>query len=96
MLKSAIMTVTLELEPEVEMTASEQAEEEGLLLAEYVEAVVKEAVFKRRAVKNLAEKPFDEILKPFRDEVEASGMSDDELDDLFDNARRSASAERKK
>ena len=89
------MTVTLELEPEVEMTASEQAEEEGLPLAEYVEAVVKEAVFKRRAVKSLAEKPFDEILKPFRDEVEASGMSDDELDDLFDTARRNASAERK-
>jgi hypothetical protein len=95
MLKSAIMTVTLELEPEVEMTASEQAEEEGLPLAEYVEAVVKEAVFKRRAVKRLAEKPFDEILKPFRDEVEASGMSDDELDELFDKARRNASAERK-
>ena len=95
MLKSAIMAVTLELEPEVEMTASEQAEEEGLPLAEYVEAVVKEAVLKRRTVKRLAEKPFDEILKPFRDEVEASGMNDDELDDLFNEARRKASAERK-
>lgn len=96
MLKSAIMTVTLELEPEVEMTASAQAEEEGLPLAEYVEAVVREAVFKRRTVRQLAEKPFDEILKPFRDEVETSGMSDEELDDLFQNARRLASDERRK
>ena len=90
------MTVTLELEPEVETTAAAQAAEEGLPLAEYVESVIKEAVFKRRTVKQLAEKTFDEILKPFRDEVETGGMSDDELDELFEQARRKASAERKK
>lgn len=31
---------------------------------------------------------FDEILAPFRQEVAASGMSDDELDALFLRARR--------
>ncbi len=82
------MTVTLELEPEVEMTASEQAKEKGLPLAEYVESVVKETVLKRRRVQQLSEKSFDEMLKPFRDEVEASGMSEDELDELFTQARR--------
>ena len=89
------MTVTLELEPEVELTAAEQAEAEGLPLVEYVESVVREAVFKRRRVQRLSEKPFDEILKPFRDEVESSGMSDDELDNLFGRARREASNARR-
>ena len=83
-IKSAIMTVTLELEPEVELTATEQAKEEGLPLAEYVESVVKEAILKRRSVRRLSEKSFDEILKPFRDEVEASGMNDDEFDDFVE------------
>lgn len=77
------MTVTLKLEPEVEMTASEQAKEKGLPLAEYVESVVKEAILKRQRVQKLSEKSFDEILKPFRDEVEASGMSDDVIRRTF-------------
>jgi len=89
------MTVTLELEPEVELTATEQAEAEGLPLAKYVESVVRESVFKRQRVRQLSEKSFDEILKPFRDEVEASEMSDDELDGLFRRVRREASNARR-
>ena len=81
------MTVTLELEPEVELTANEQAAEEGLPLAKYVESVVKDTIFKRQRVRRLSEKSFDEILKPFRDEVEASGISDDKLDELFAESR---------
>jgi hypothetical protein len=73
------MTVILELEPEVELTAAEQTKEQRLPLSEYVESVVRETVFKRRRVQQLAEKSFDEILKPFRDEVESSGISDEEL-----------------
>ena len=95
MLESAIMTVTLELEPEVEQTAIEQAQAEGLPLTKYVEFVVREAIFKRQKVRQLAEKSFDEILQPFRDEVEASGINDDELDDLFRQARREASQARR-
>lgn len=89
------MTVTLELEPEVETTAAEQAREKGLPLAGYVESVVRETVFKRRRIQRLSEKPFDETLEPFRDEVEASGMTDDELDSLFRQARRAASETRR-
>lgn len=89
------MIVTLELEPEVEMTATEQAEAEGLPLAKYVESVVKEAILKRKRVQQLSEKSFDEILKPFRDEVKASGMSDDEIDDLFQKARHEAAQARR-
>ena len=93
-LKLPIMIVTLELEPEVELTAAEQAREEGLPLTEYVESVVKEAVFKRKRIRQLSEKSFDEILKPFRNEVKTSKISDDELDNLFRQARREASEAR--
>jgi truncated hemoglobin YjbI len=89
------MTITLELEPEVEITAAEQAAEEGLPLTEYVEEVVKQAVLHRKKVKKISEKPFDEILKPFRDEVETSGLNDDELESLFRQARREASQARR-
>ncbi|MBA2647802.1 MAG: hypothetical protein H0U81_13475 [Pyrinomonadaceae bacterium] len=89
------MIVTLELEPEVELTATEQAKEKGLPLNEYVKSVVKEAVFKRRKIQQLSGKPFDDILKSFRDEVETSGISDDELDNLFQQARREASQARR-
>ena len=57
------MTVTLELDPDVELTATKQAEAEGLPLAKYVELVLREAVFKRQRVEQLSEQPFDEILK---------------------------------
>lgn len=95
-LELPIMTVILELEPKVELTAIEQAEAEGLPLAKYVESIVREAIFKRQRVQRLSEKSFDEILKPFRDEVEASGISDDKLDNLFRQARSEASQVRQR
>lgn len=91
----AIMVVTLELEPEVELTAIEQAKEKGLPLAEYVESVVKEAIFKRQRIQRLSEKPFDEILRSLRDDVEASGLNEDDLSNLFRQARREASKARR-
>lgn len=89
------MTVTLELEPDVELTATKQAEAEGLPLTKYVESVLREAILKRQRVEKLSEKSFDEILKPFRSEVEERGVTDDELDTLFQQARREASQARR-
>lgn len=89
------MKVVLELEPDVEMTAAKQAQAEGLSLVRYVEILLKEAVLKRQRVEQLSEKPFDEMLKPFRDEVEASGVSEDELADLFRQARQEATRARR-
>ena len=51
------MTVILELEPEIEMTAVKQAEAEGLPLEKYVESVVKEAIFKRERCRNDRKNP---------------------------------------
>jgi hypothetical protein len=41
------------------------------------------------------ERTFDEILAPFRDAVERSGISDDDLDAFFTEARREVSKERR-
>jgi hypothetical protein len=61
----------------------------------YVELILKEAVLKRQRVEELSERSFDEILQPLREEVEASGMSDDDLDRLFQQARQEASRVRR-
>ena len=50
---------------------------------------------RRDRIDLLAEKSFDEILAPFRRNVEQSGMSDERLDNLFTTARKEASRERK-
>ena len=86
-LKFATMTVILELEPDVEMTASELAREKGLPLAEYVGSVVKDAIFERKRVANLSEKSFDEILAPVRKGFKESGETEAELFEFFEKIR---------
>ena len=85
------MTITLELPLEVETKIKIQASNDGLKVEDYVKSLIEQATNKRELTEKMAEKSFDEILKPFRDEVEASEMSDDELDGLFRQARREAS-----
>lgn len=89
------MTITIDLPPEVEESVKTQAAKEGLPLEDYVTALVQEGSQRRHRIDLLAEKPFDEILAPFRRNVEDSGMSDEELDGLFTDARKVASRERK-
>jgi len=57
------------------------------MLRVYVEKLVEKEVNRGRI--------FDEILAPFRDAVERSGISDEELDTLFSEARREVSRERR-
>ena len=77
------MTVTLELGPEVESLLEKRARAEGCDVKGYVEKLVEKEVNRERT--------FDEILAPFRDAVERSGISDEKLDTLFTEARRDAS-----
>ena len=77
------MTVTLELEPEVESLLEKRARAEGCDVNGYVEKLVERDVNRAPT--------FDEILAPFRDAVERSGISDEELDTLFGESRRDAS-----
>lgn len=76
-------TVTLELEPEVESLLEKRARAEGCDVKGYVEKLVERDVNRGRT--------FDEILAPFRDAVERSGISDLELDTLFTEAGRDPS-----
>ncbi len=82
------MTVTLELEPEVESILERRARAEGCDVKGYVEKLVHREVSRGRT--------FDEILEPFRDAVERSGISAHELDALFSEARREVSEDRRK
>ena len=56
------MTVTLELEPEVESALEERARAEGCNVKDYLEKLVEKEVNRERT--------FDEILAPFREGVE--------------------------
>ncbi len=74
------MTVTLELEPEVESLLEQRAKADGCDVPDYVKKLIEDDVNHRRT--------FDEILAPFRQAVEKSGISDDGLDALFTDARK--------
>lgn len=89
------MTITIDLPPDVEESVKTQAAKEGLPLEDYVTSLVQEGTKRRDRIDLLAEKSFDEILAPFRRNVEESGMGDEELDGLFTTARKEASRERK-
>jgi hypothetical protein len=89
------MTITIDLPSDVEESVKTQAAKEGLPLEDYVTALVQEGAQRRDRIDLLAEKPFAEILAPFRRNIEDSGMGDEELDDLFTNARKEASRARK-
>jgi hypothetical protein len=88
------MTITIDLPPDVEESVKTQAAKEGLTLEDYVKSLVQEGTKRRDRIDLLAEKFFDEILAPFRRNVEDSGMSDEELDDLVSTARKEASRAR--
>ena len=81
------MTVTLELEPEVESALEDRTRAEGCNVKDYLEKLVEKEVNRERT--------FDEILAPFRDAVEKSGISDEDLDTLFRKARKEVSKERR-
>ena len=89
------MTITITLPAEVEESVKSQAAKDGLPLEDYVESLVEEAARKRNRIDLLAEKSFDEILSPFRRSVEESAISDEDLDEVFRQARKEVRRARK-
>jgi predicted DNA-binding protein len=89
------MTITITLPPEVEESVKSQADKEGRPLEDYVESLVEEGSRRRARIDLLAEKSFDEILEPFRRNVEDSGLTDEALDALFSEVRKESSRARK-
>jgi predicted DNA-binding protein len=82
---SQARAVTIELSPEVEHTVRRRAAEQGRPVADYLREVIERSVM-----------TFDEILAPVREGFEQSGLSDDELDRLFTEAREEVWQEKQK
>jgi hypothetical protein len=81
------MTVQVSIPDDLVLRLEQKARSVGLDREQYVRDLVS---------RDLAgPKTFDEILGGFREEVAASGMSDPELDQLFESARQDSLAERK-
>ncbi len=74
------MVVTIELKPEVEALLVKRAASQGCDVKDYVQKVIEKDV--------RSPDTFDEILAPFRREVAQSGVTEQELDQVFKEARQ--------
>jgi predicted transcriptional regulator len=73
------MTVTIDLPPELETNLTEQAARSGQNVHALILQAIREKIAKART--------FDEICAPFAQAVAASGISDEEFDRFFEEAR---------
>jgi hypothetical protein len=77
----SMQTTQIEIQQETARLLMEKAAARNLSLDEYLREMVE--LDRPHQMKTL-----DEILAPFRAEVEAKGYSEDELDELFSEARK--------
>lgn len=73
------MTLVVQLPPEMEQELTIRAGESGREVADLARELIERGLHASRSI--------DEILAPFRAEVSQSGISDDELDAFFEEAR---------
>ena len=73
------MTVTIELPPDLENSVRQQAARNGQDVSSFVVQAVNEKLAKLRS--------FDEVCAPIAQAIAATGISDDELDRFFEEAR---------
>jgi hypothetical protein len=73
------MTITLSLSPEEEKRLAERAAQSGQEVAEYVHRLIE------RDIQDLT--GLDRVLAPVRQQFDESGMTDEELDALVEEAR---------
>ena len=77
------------------LTVTISTEAEAKLNAKAAAAGVDVATFAANTLERVASKPtLDEVLAPLRDEFDRSGMTEDELTDLLEQAKHEARAER--
>lgn len=81
------MTLTIELKPETETQLKNRAAAQGCEVVDYVRKLIEEDSNKLRTL--------DEIFAPFRQNIENSGVSEDEMDEIFTKARKEVFAEKK-
>lgn len=80
------MTLTISLPPHLEAKLRDRASASGQTPADYVSRLVEQAV---------ARPTLDEVLAPFRRQVDESGMSDEQIDEFFQGLREKAYQERR-
>jgi hypothetical protein len=79
------MTLTLNLAEREAQRLAEKAQAAGVDVQTYVERIVRVAA---------TSPPLDEVLRPVRDALHASGMSDNELGELLEEAKHVMRRER--
>ncbi|CAN5838113.1 MAG: hypothetical protein H0X15_00670 [Acidobacteria bacterium] len=81
------MTITIDLPSEVETKIKAQASNDGVKVEDYVKILIKEASDRREQSEKASEKTFREILAPVHKGFTESGMSEDEIIQMFEEAR---------
>jgi hypothetical protein len=79
------MTFTLKLAESEEQRLAQQAQAAGIDVQTYVERIVRAAA---------SRPPLDEMLRPVHEAFAASGMTDDDLGDLLEQAKHEMRAQR--
>ena len=80
----------------MQLTVPISPEAEAKLIAKAAAAGVDVATFAARALERVASRPtLEEVLAPLRSEFERSGMTEDELTHLLEQAKHEARAERR-
>jgi hypothetical protein len=73
------MTLTIHVRENTKAVLEEKAKTSGKAFVEYVEELLEKEADKPKTI--------DEILAPFRREVETSGITDEEFDDFIEEIR---------
>lgn len=87
------MTITISLPPETERKLSDLAAANGQDVVGYVRQLIEKTVQETKGNGETATPPpstnktFDQIFAPFEGAIEKSGLTDDELEALFHQAR---------
>lgn len=79
---STLSLQDLGLRPAVLRAVEEKATRAGKTTPEYVRALVERDL--------LADQPFDEILRPVREDFRKSGVTEEDLDRVIERARKAA------
>jgi hypothetical protein len=80
------MALNIALPPDTEARLRERAEAQGEDVASYAARLLREAV---------ASPSIDDLLAPFRRQVDESGMTNEQIDEFYDDLREKAFHDRK-
>jgi hypothetical protein len=88
--------VSLEMPADIERRLREKARNSGQTLEAYLQQLVARHALAGAETASPAPKSFDEILAPVREGFAECGMTEDELNELFEEARDEAWQERQR